>query len=180
MRRRELITIIGGAAVAWPLAARAQQRGKLPTIGFLGAASASCHEIVAEICLCDAPARTRMDRGSHGRDRNSMGGGAGERDAEVAAEFLQLKVDVIVTPGPQSPSSSRRHRPSQSCLWALNDPVGTGLGRDPFTAGRQRDRPFAFDYRSCWQTTRTLAARFSPVSAGWRSWATQASGAARR
>ena len=60
MRRREFITLLGGAAAAWPLAAGAQQAGRLPTIGYLGA-GASTAEKSMDRRLYAATARTRLD-----------------------------------------------------------------------------------------------------------------------
>src|SRR5262252_6864252 len=95
LRRRELfIALIGGAAAAWPLAARAQQR-KLPTIGYLHQSTAvlSSHETAAflqrlrELGWIDSRTVAIESRYAEGRS---------ERLAQFAAEFVRLKVDVIV------------------------------------------------------------------------------------
>ena len=119
--------------------------------------------------FCAAAARTRLDRGSHRRDRVSLGGGARERFAEIAAEFVRLKVDVIVTREPARLAAKQatsvipivfargatRSAPAWSRVW--RDRAATS------PACRSR-RPIllASDSNSC--------ARLSPVSAGWRSW----------
>src|SRR5499427_682058 len=95
MRRREFITLVGGAS-AWPLAARAQQAGKLPTIGFLGATNPSIDsQRVATFVL-----RLRELGWIDGRNlaiEYRWAEGRNERYAENAAELVRLKVDVIVT-----------------------------------------------------------------------------------
>src|SRR6266478_299047 len=93
--RREFITFIGGAAVAWPLAARAQQAGKLPTIGFLGASTPAAQsqwtaafvQRLRELGWIEGRTIAIEYRWAEGRD---------ERYAEIAAEFVRLKVDVIL------------------------------------------------------------------------------------
>src|SRR5262249_60210080 len=95
VKRREFITLLGGAA-AWPLAAGAQQSGKVPIIGFLGAStpSAASQRIAAFV------QRLRELGWIDGRTvaiEYRWGEGRSERFTELAAEFVRLKVDVIVT-----------------------------------------------------------------------------------
>jgi hypothetical protein len=98
IRRREFITLLGGAAAAWPLAARAQQAGKLPVIGFLGPATAATQSQWA------VPMVRRLRELNWIEGRNIVieyrwAEGRAERAAEVASEFVRSRVDVIVTIG---------------------------------------------------------------------------------
>jgi putative ABC transport system substrate-binding protein len=96
MRRREFITLVGGAAATWPLAAHAQQVGKLPTIGFLGFGTAAAQSQWTAAFV----QRLRELGWMEGRNlaiEYRWGEGRHERLAEIAAEFVRLKVDVIVT-----------------------------------------------------------------------------------
>ena len=95
MKRREFITLLGGAA-AWPLTARAQQAGKLPTIGYLGATTTSTQSEMVTAFV----GRLRELGWIEGRTvaiEYRWAEGRTERFAEIAAEFARLKVDVIVT-----------------------------------------------------------------------------------
>ena len=73
MKRRDFITLLGGAA-AWPLAARAQRLTKLPTIGFLGAGTLSAYSLWAAAFM-QRLRELGLDRGPYQRDRVSLGGG---------------------------------------------------------------------------------------------------------
>jgi putative tryptophan/tyrosine transport system substrate-binding protein len=114
VKRRAFITLLGSAAVAWPLAARAQQLPKLPTIGFLGGTSPS----VVSQSVAAFLQRLRELGWVDGRNvaiEYRWAEGRSERFAEIAAEFVRLKVDVIVTVGSAVLDASGRHRLSRSC-----------------------------------------------------------------
>ena len=126
MKRREFITLLGGAAAAWPLAARAQQPGKLPTIGFLGAATASSwSQWVAAFVQ-----RLRELGWIEGRTvaiEYRWAEGRSERFAEIAAEFVRLKVDVIVTAGGAVLAAKQATSVIPIVFAVAADPVGGGL-----------------------------------------------------
>jgi putative ABC transport system substrate-binding protein len=127
MERREFITLLGGAAVAWPLAdARAQQFRKLPTIGFLGGATPSAwgHWVAAltqrlrELGWIDGHTIAVEYRWAEGRN---------ERYAEIASEFVRMKVDVIVTAGPAVFAAKQATSVIPIVFATVADPLGSGL-----------------------------------------------------
>jgi putative ABC transport system substrate-binding protein len=124
--RRELLAALGGAA-AWPLAARAQQAGKLPTIGFLGANTrlvdsqrlAAFVERLRELGWIENRTVAIEYRWGEGRD---------ERFAQIAAELVRRNVDVIVTGGTASIIAVKQATSTIPIVFgAAGDPVATGL-----------------------------------------------------
>ena len=124
MKRREFITLLGGAA-AWPLAARAQQAGKLPTIGFLGAEATAWSGYITAFTE-----RLRALGWIEGRTiaiEYRWSEGRPERVTEIAAEFVRLKVDVIVTNGPAVATLKQATSVIPIVFAVALDPVGGGL-----------------------------------------------------
>jgi ABC-type uncharacterized transport system substrate-binding protein len=126
MRRREFITLLGGAAAAWPLAARAQQ-SKMPTIGFLGATTpaADGQRFAAFV------QRLRELGWAEGRNiaiEARWAEGQSERFAEIAAELVRLKVDVILTHTTPPVLAAKQATSVIPIVFAsAGDPIGTGI-----------------------------------------------------
>jgi putative tryptophan/tyrosine transport system substrate-binding protein len=126
VKRREFITLFGGAA-AWPFAARAQKAGRLPTIGFLGATTPSSQsqwtaafvQRLRELDWIEGRSVAIEYRWMEGRN---------ERVAEIAAEFVQLRVDVIVVQGTVAVVGAKQATSVIPIVFAVaGDPVGSDL-----------------------------------------------------
>jgi putative ABC transport system substrate-binding protein len=124
MQRRDFLTLAGGAAAALPLAAYAQQ-GKLPTIGFLGADALGFSPWTSafvthlrELGWIEGRTVAIEYRWSEGRP---------ERYAEIADEFVRLKVDVILTVGSAVPTVKKATAVIPIVFAVGIDPVGSGL-----------------------------------------------------
>src|SRR5216684_4533935 len=126
MKRRQFIAL-GGAAVAWPLAARAQQPGKLPTIGFLGTTAAAAWGPWTAAFV----QRLRELGWIEGRNLTidyRWGEGRAERFAEIAAEFVRLKVDVVLAGGTEAAIAARQATSVIPIVFpTAGDPVGSRL-----------------------------------------------------
>jgi putative tryptophan/tyrosine transport system substrate-binding protein len=127
MKRREFITLLGGAVAAWPLAARAQQAGKLPTIGLLVSSTpgdesqrvGAFMQRLHQLGWIDGRTITIELRSAEGRP---------ERAHEIAAEFIQRKVDAIVTSGTPIVAVVKQATSTIPIVFAVaGDPVGNGL-----------------------------------------------------
>jgi len=125
MKRREFITLLGGAAVAWPLAARAQQ--KLPTIGFLGANSPAVQrqwttafvQRLHELGWTEGHNLAIEYRWAEGRF---------DRSPAIIAEFVRLKVDVIVTHATANVVAAKQATSAIPIIFtSVADPVGNNL-----------------------------------------------------
>jgi putative ABC transport system substrate-binding protein len=127
VKRREFITLLGGAAVTWPLTGRAQQPGKLPTIGFLGGATA----LAGSQWVAAFVQRLRELGWIEGRTvaiEYRWAEGRSERFAEIAGELVRLKVDVIVTYATPPVIAAKQATATIPIVSAvMGDPVGTGL-----------------------------------------------------
>src|ERR1051325_8790125 len=125
MRRRAFIKLIVGTAVAWPLGAHAQP-AKLPTIGFLGAGTAATW-ITWTAAFVQRLSELGWVENRTVRIEYRWAEGRAERFGEIAAEFVRLKVDVIVTVG--SAAAAAMHVTSTTpIVFAIAlDPVGDGM-----------------------------------------------------
>jgi putative tryptophan/tyrosine transport system substrate-binding protein len=126
MRRRDFVALLGGAA-AWPLAAGAQQPAKLPTIGFLGQST----PLVESQRLAAFLKRLRELGWIEGRTvaiEYAWGEGSSERFAEIAADFVRLKVDVIVTSGTANVVAAKQATSVIPIVFAVaGDPIANNL-----------------------------------------------------
>jgi putative ABC transport system substrate-binding protein len=139
MKRREFITLLGGAAAAWPLAARAQQPA-MPVIGFLNSGRLTrC--AISWRAFRQGLKRNRLCRGPERGDRIPLGGGQYDRLPALAADLVRRQVAVIAATGagPSALAAKAATTTIPDRLQTGGDPVSLALS--PASTGRAATSP---------------------------------------
>jgi putative ABC transport system substrate-binding protein len=127
MKRREFLALLGGAAAAWPLSARAQAPAKLPVIGFLGANTPAAQR-ASTAALVQRLGELGWVEGRNVSIEYRWAEGRFDRSPELIAELVQLKADVIVTHAPLNVIAAKRVTSVIPIVFAaVGDPVGIGV-----------------------------------------------------
>jgi putative ABC transport system substrate-binding protein len=127
MKRREFITMVGGAAATWPLAAHAQQSARLPIIGFLGSGTPATYGHWAAAFVQRLRELDRVE-GRNIAIEYRWAEGRRERYPEIAAEFVRINVDVIIAVATPATLAVKQATSVVPIVFvAVSDPVGTGL-----------------------------------------------------
>jgi putative ABC transport system substrate-binding protein len=126
MKRRDFITLLGGAA-AWPLAARAQQAGKRYMVGILSAGGSSV-QAALNAAFSDGLREWGWVEGKNVVFENRNAENQLERLPELAADLIRLKVDVIVAAGTLAPLAAKQATATiPIVMTTAGDPLGSGL-----------------------------------------------------
>src|SRR5262249_11770174 len=127
VKRREFITLIGSAAAAWPLAALAQQAGKVYRIGFLANDPALPMQVAGQFCL-DGLREGGFIEGGNIIIERRFAEARPDRYAKLVAELIRLDVDVLVTSAEEATLAAKRATTKiPIVMMNVSDPVGQGI-----------------------------------------------------
>jgi putative ABC transport system substrate-binding protein len=127
MKRRDFITLLGGAAAAWPLAVRAQQPGKVSRVGFLGTSSLSLERPLVDAFVQKLRELGHVQGATIAIEYRWAEGQDG-RLPDLAAELVRIKPDVIVTTGTPGTLAAKRATTTIPIVFASSgNPLNTGL-----------------------------------------------------